>query len=227
MATYQIEYPYEEKEIRRLRIGDIVYVTGVIHTMRDMGYRRALDYLEEKRALPVELSEGAIWHCGPVVACKDGSWIMVSAGSTTSSRFTALAASMTELLNIRITLGKGTLGPEAAGSLSRIGSCYLATAGGCAALYTQRIERVLAANWLDLGYPEALWSLSVKNFGPLTVGVDSTGAILYESIREKTRQGFNEAYRVCNLPVDKTYSFWPKRVPASTPFRGHNGKEED
>ncbi|PKL58522.1 MAG: fumarate hydratase, partial [Methanomicrobiales archaeon HGW-Methanomicrobiales-5] len=167
MTEIHLAFPYREKAVRKLRIGDVVYITGEIHTMRDMGYRRALDLLSQGARLPADLKEGALWHCGPVVAVNDGKWQMVSAGSTTSSRFTDLAAALTEQLNIRITLGKGTMGPAAAKAIAKTGSCYLSTTGGCAALYTQQIRQVIAANWLDLGYPEALWSLDVADFGPL------------------------------------------------------------
>lgn len=218
MATVYITFPYQEKTIRELRIGDIVYITGIIHTMRDMGYRRALDYLEQGKPLPVGLREGAIWHCGPIVRKTAEGWQMPSAGSTTSSRFTELAALLIRELKIRITLGKGTMGDAAAKTIAETGSCYLATTGGCAAIYSEKIRQVLATNWTDLGYPEAIWSLDVVEFGPLTVGIDSQGDILYEKIKESIRPGLVKAYATCGLSQQQTYTFLPRRVPGQVPF---------
>ena len=54
--------PIKSEDLVDLKIGDIVYLTGKITTCRDVAHRRLI---EEKRALPVNLEGGAIFHAGP------------------------------------------------------------------------------------------------------------------------------------------------------------------
>ena len=42
---YHLEIPAAEEQIRRLNFGDVVYLSGLVYTMRDMGHRRAVDML--------------------------------------------------------------------------------------------------------------------------------------------------------------------------------------
>ena len=57
---------------------------------------------------------------------------------------------------------------------------YVVATGGCAALYVDAVEEIESVNWLDLGMPEAMWNLKVKDFGPLIVAMDSEGNSLYD-----------------------------------------------
>ena len=41
-------------------------------------------------------------------------------------------------------------------------------------------EEIESVDWLDLGMPEAMWNLKVKDFGPLIVAMDSEGNSLYD-----------------------------------------------
>ena len=41
-------------------------------------------------------------------------------------------------------------------------------------------EKIESVDWLDLGMPEAMWNLKVKDFGPLIVAMDSEGNSLYD-----------------------------------------------
>lgn len=212
-----LEMPLKEEKIRELKINDIVYLSGTIHTMRDMGHRKTVDLLEINKGdeLPFDLRNGALWHCGPIVhfSKEENQWIVVSAGSTTSSRFSILGAKLIELLPIRITIGKGTMNEEAHEAMKKIGSCYLNTTGGCAALYAEQIEKVQAVYWKELGLPEAIWVLKMNNFGPLIVGIDSWGNSIFKNIKEKTEKKLNQIYLRNNLKGK--YAYLPKRVPCS------------
>ena len=42
------------------------------------------------------------------------------------------------------------------------------------------VEEIESVDWLDLGMPEAMWNLKVKDFGPLIVAMDSDGNSLYD-----------------------------------------------
>ena len=64
MAKIILHTPIKDEDIKNLKIGDIVYLTGHITTCRDVAHRRLI---EEKRELPVDLKGGAIFHAGPIV----------------------------------------------------------------------------------------------------------------------------------------------------------------
>ena len=60
MAKIILHTPIKDEDIKNLKIGDIVYLTGHITTCRDVAHRRLI---EEKRELPVDLKGGA--DCPP------------------------------------------------------------------------------------------------------------------------------------------------------------------
>lgn len=215
---YRFTLPVGEDEVRKLRVGDIVYLSGLVYTMRDMGHRRAVEMLKKGEALPFDLAAGAIWHCGPIVRkVSDGkaecSWQVVSAGSTTSSRFTRLGAELIRRLKVRFTVGKGTMGDEAVAAMGEVGSVYLNTTGGCACLYAEQIQAVEAVHWTDLGLPEATWVMRVDNLGPLVVGIDSHGGSLFENVRSQMKEKLGRIYQTAGLQKEYSLSYLPKRVP--------------
>ncbi|MDN5346897.1 MAG: fumarate hydratase subunit beta [Clostridia bacterium] len=210
---YRFTLPAEEQEVRRLKIGDIVYLTGTCYTMRDMGHRRSIEILQQEEALPFNLAKGALWHCGPIVKKEGESWQVVSAGSTTSSRFTPLGSELIRQVKVRFTIGKGTMGPEAVAAMQEIGACYLNSIGGCAALYAEQIKAVKTVFWTDLGLPEAIWVLEVENLGPLVVGIDSHGQSLFENIKKDMQKALQEIYAASRLEKGYSYTYLPRRVP--------------
>lgn len=208
--TVKLEFPLTEEQVRELNVGDVVYLTGIIHTMRDMGHARALEMLKKGEKLPFDLATSAIWHCAPIVKQDEaGKWHVPSAGSTTSSRFTPLGSEMLEQLGMRCTLGKGTMGKRAVDTMQRIGSVYLNTTGGCAAMYAQQIEEVVDVHWLDLGLPEAIWVMKVKEFGPLIVGIDSHGNSLFENMKKVMDENLAEQAAKARITLDYNYSYMP------------------
>ena len=184
MPTYYLKTPISEEDIRRLRAGDIVYVSGIMVTARDAAHRRMLEYLKEGKPLPVDLRGGALYHCGPVVRKKNGEWEVVAAGPTTSARMELYEATVIEKFGIRIVVGKGGMGSKTAEACKKYGAVYTIFTGGAAVLAANAIKRVIKVEWLDLGIPEALWVFEVENFGPLLVTIDSTGKNLIEEVIE-------------------------------------------
>jgi fumarate hydratase subunit beta len=206
--------PLSEEQARNMQVGDIVYLSGTIYTMRDMGYRRAVDLLKSGEKLPFDVSQGAIWHCGPIARQKEnGTWEIVAAGSTTSSRFSQLGAEIIRRLGLRCTVGKGTMGKEAVDAMESVGSFFLNTTGGCAALYARQIETVSEVHWLDLGMPEAVWVMKVKGLGPLIVGIDAHGESLFQNIGQEMKKLLFEQYQNSNLDISHNFAYLPKRVP--------------
>jgi fumarate hydratase subunit beta len=184
VAEYRLRTPLSESDVRRLRVGDIVYLTGVIYTARDAAHRRIVEYLKESKPLPFDLRGGVIYHCGPVVAKRDDQWIVLAGGPTTSTRMELYEYEVIEKLGVRMVIGKGGMGKRTAEACAKYGAVYATYTGGAGVLAAQSIKRVLDVYWLDLGIPEAVWVFEVEDFGPLVVAIDSTGRNLIEEVVE-------------------------------------------
>ncbi|MDD5502440.1 MAG: FumA C-terminus/TtdB family hydratase beta subunit [Candidatus Thermoplasmatota archaeon] len=185
MAEYHISLPAKEQDIRRLRAGDTVYLSGTIFTMRDAAHEKALFLLAEGKTLPVNLAEGAIYHCGPLMKKKGKKWEAVSAGPTTSARMEMFEDALMMKTGARIIIGKGGMGSRTAQALQKLGGVFCAFTGGCGVLAANAIKMVEGVHWLEgLGMPEALWVFRVENFGPLVVAMDSQGKSLYDSSKK-------------------------------------------
>jgi fumarate hydratase subunit beta len=196
VVEYRLRVPLSEEDVRKLRVGDIVYLTGVIYTARDAAHRRIIEYLREGKPLPFDLRGGVIYHCGPVVAKKDGQWVVVAGGPTTSARMELYEYEVIEKLNVRVVIGKGGMGKRTAEACTKYGAVYATYTGGAGVLAAQSIKRVIDVHWLDLGIPEAVWVFEVEDFGPLVVAIDSTGRNLIEEVLEESVKRKNELLKV-------------------------------
>jgi len=195
MVTYEFTTPLREEDVRKLRVGDIVYISGIIVTARDAAHRRMIEYLSKGLEIPVDLKGGVIYHCGPVVSKTDGEWIVLSAGPTTSARMDLYEAEVIEKLGVKMIIGKGGMGSRTAEACKRFGAVYTTFTGGAGALAANAIKRVERVEWLDLGIPEALWVFRVERFGPLLVTIDSTGRNLIEEVLLNARSKRDEILR--------------------------------
>ncbi|OUJ19312.1 Tartrate dehydratase beta subunit/Fumarate hydratase class I C-terminal domain FumA [Methanonatronarchaeum thermophilum] len=165
--------PLKTKDVKNLQVGDQVELSGKIYTARDSAHKRILN-----NQLDFDLDGAVIYHCGPLMKKNDG-WSVVAAGPTTSTRLSKFIPKLLKKHNVRAMIGKGGLNNQAIESLKEHNSVYLAFPGGCAALAADYIEEVIDVKWLDLGMPEAVWKLKIKDF-PTTVAIDTKGNKLYK-----------------------------------------------
>ena len=107
MATYKLNTPIPEEDVRKLRVTDTIYITGTIVTARDAAHRRALELHKEGKKLPVSLQGLAVFHCGPIVKKEDEKWIVVAAGPTTSTRMDLFEDEFIRDFKVRVVIGKG------------------------------------------------------------------------------------------------------------------------
>jgi L(+)-tartrate dehydratase beta subunit len=82
---------------------------------------------------------------------------------------------------VKLIVGKGGMGAKTAEACRRYGAVHAVFPGGCAVLAAAMVESVERAEWLELGMPEALWVMRVKDFGPLIVSIDVRGNNLFEN----------------------------------------------
>jgi fumarate hydratase subunit beta len=196
MAIVTLNTPFDENEIRKLKIGDSLYINGTVVLMRDEGHERALKFFKEGKALPFDIKGLAVFHCGPIVEKKGDEWKFLSAGPTTSMRMELFEDEMIKNYGIRVVVGKGGMGERTAKAMKEYGAVFAAFTGGAGVLLPAKsIKKVKEVHWLDFGTPEAFWVIEVEKFGPLTIGMDSHGESLYKKVNEEVERNKEKVYK--------------------------------
>lgn len=195
MAVYRFRTPISEEKVRKLRLNDILYITGTVVTARDAAHRRALEFHKDGIKLPVDLEGLALFHCGPIVKQEGDRWKVVAAGPTTSSRMDMFEDEFIKNFRVRVVIGKGGMGKKTADAMHSYGAVYGALTGGAAVLAAKAVKRVKSVEWSDLGMPEALWILEVENFGPLTVAIDTHRNNLFRMTQTKANKRRQKIYK--------------------------------
>jgi len=186
--------PLPEENIRALKIGDVVYLTGHIYTARDMAHLKIRELLDAGLPLPKDFHGAAVFHAGPVcLQNPDGTWQLNVIGPTTSIRMEPHANVVGEL-GIKAVIGKGGMTQDTLDACAKYGYVYLQAAPGCAATLAQGIRSVYDVTWLEMGMPEALWDLEAVEFGPLVVGMDTHGQSIYKNLKEAAIKKLDEFY---------------------------------
>jgi fumarate hydratase subunit beta/L(+)-tartrate dehydratase beta subunit len=184
--------PLSNEDVADIRIGDVVYISGVVYTARDMAHLRIMEQLNEGAPIVEDFEGAAVFHAGPVVRRKDEGWEVIVIGPTTSMRMEPFSEALLGKLGAKALIGKGGMGKDTEEAMKRYCSIYLLSPPGCAVVQSKAIKRVLRVNWLDLGVPEAIWVLEVENWGPLIVGMDSQGNSQFKAVKERAQKRINE-----------------------------------
>jgi fumarate hydratase subunit beta len=199
----KLTIPISEAEIRELKVGEPVSLSGVISTGRDAAHKYIIDNFVKTNGQPPEseqavydalkdiLKEGVIYHCGPVVAEDDGKYRFVAAGPTTSIREEPYQADVIEHFGLRAVIGKGGMGDKTAQACQEHGAVYLHAIGGAATLIAQSVKEVLTVYKMEFGVPEAFWVIQVEDF-PAVVTIDSQGNSLHKQMKEQSAARFAE-----------------------------------
>jgi tartrate/fumarate subfamily iron-sulfur-dependent hydro-lyase beta chain len=173
--------PFTEEKIRALKVGDEVTISGLLFTGRDAVHK----YLHDGGALPAEvnLQDGILYHCGPVVIKDEqGEWKCVAAGPTTSAREEPYQGDIIGRFGLRGVIGKGGMGERTLQACQKFGCVYLHAVGGAAQVLSECITRVRGVHFLkEFGSPEAIWEFEVKEF-PVVVTMDARGGSLHKEV---------------------------------------------
>jgi fumarate hydratase subunit beta len=176
-----LSFPFTEQKIRALKVGDEVLIAGTLFTGRDAVHK----YLHEGGKLPagVNLKDGVLYHCGPVVIKDEqGNWKCVAAGPTTSIREEPYQWQVIRDFGLRGVIGKGGMGDKTLQACKEHGCVYLHGIGGAAQVLAQCIKRVRNVHMMEqFGAPEAIWEFEVENF-PAVVTMDSHGGSLHKEV---------------------------------------------
>ena len=174
-----IKAPFNEDEVKTLKAGDYVYISGTIYTARDAAHKRMYEALQNGQ----EVKDNVVYYMGPSPA-REGRPIG-SAGPTTSSRMDKYAPLLMDQ-GLKGMIGKGKRSAEVREAIVRNGAVYFAAVGGAGALLSKAVKKAKVIAYDDLG-TEAIRKLEVENL-PAIVVIDSEGSYLYEDVAKKYRK---------------------------------------
>jgi len=197
MMHYDLQAPFSESDVRKLRVNDTVTLHGTLYGIRDA---TQIHLFDRGRKTRFDLSGHAVLHTAPNVrkvetsAAHPAGYAPVCIGTTTSDRMERFTRPLLQQHGVRLLIGKGGLREESQQAFIDFGGAYLAVVGGAAALETTWVEAIEDVDLDDLN-PESLWKFRVKGFGPLLVAMDSHGASLYARVNQAARGRRAEALR--------------------------------
>jgi fumarate hydratase class I len=196
----ELTIPIRDEDIRSLKVGDSVVLTGIMLTGRDAVHKWMVDTfikktrspqgddLEVYNAIRPLLNGGIIYHCGPVVAGLDNrQYRFVAAGPTTSIREEPYQGDVMRHFNIKVTIGKGGMGVKTLEACKEVPGVYMHAVGGAAAVFAQAVVKVPMVYKLEFGVPEAIWVMEVENF-PAIVTMDAHGNSLHADVEASSKK---------------------------------------
>ncbi len=189
MAHHDLTPAISEAQVRALRVDDTVTLQGTLFGIRDATQIAMFD-----RGTPTrfDLAGHAVIHTAPNVRKVERSpehpagYAPLCVGTTTSARMERFTRPLIAQCGVRLIIGKGGLGKDSLAAFGELGGAYLAIIGGTAALETTWIEAIEDVD-LDELNPESLWRFRIRDFGPLTVAMDSQGGSLYAAVDASAR----------------------------------------
>jgi len=195
MGVFKFRTPISEQDVRKLKVNDVLYISGTIVTARDEAHKKALELHREGKKLPINLEGLAVFHCGPIIKKEGDKWVAVAAGPTTSTRMDQFEDEFIKAFKVRVVIGKGGMGKKTTDAMQKYGAVYGAFTGGAGVLAAKAIKNVKTVEWLqDLGMPEALWVFEVEEFGPLAIAIDSHGNNVFEEVKKKVEESRTKIY---------------------------------
>jgi L(+)-tartrate dehydratase beta subunit len=189
MTHHTLQTPVTEAQIRALKIGDMVTLTGTLFGIRDATQIHMFDRGRQTR---FDLNGHAVIHTAPNVRRVPASdahpagYEPICIGTTTSMRMERFTEPLMAQYGVRIVIGKGGLAKSSSDAFAKHGGVYLAIVGGTAALETTWIEQIEDVDLDDLN-PESLWRFRIGEFGPLLVAMDSHGGSVYTTVQQNTQ----------------------------------------
>ncbi len=181
--------PLTEAQMRSLKVGDVVLISGEMYTGRDNVHAYLM-----KNPPPVDLHGAILYHCGPVMMKQGGGWTAKAAGPTTSIREEPYQADVLRRYGVRAVVGKGGMGAKTLAALQECGAVYLNGIGGAAQYYARTIKRVIGVHLMEFGIPEAMWHLEVDGFLAI-VTMDANGNSLHAEVEKTSGAALAEMQR--------------------------------
>ena len=163
----ELRYPFDERQVRALKAGDAVRITGPVHTGRDRFHQ--------------------LYHCGPVIVRDGDGWAVKAAGPTTSVRENPYEPAFIAASGVRLIIGKGGMDAATLAAMGKYGCVYIQAVGGAAAVSAAALRKVTGVSYLkEFGAAEACWHFDAVGFTGV-VAMDTHGRSLFAEVERASR----------------------------------------
>jgi len=170
----ELSTPLENDDVRALKAGDQVLISGIVYTARDAAHKRLVELIDAGKPLPFPVKGQVIYYVGPSPAPPGR--VIGAAGPTTSYRMDPYTPKLLKL-GLKGMIGKGKRSQEVREAIITYKAVYMAAIGGAGALMSMAIKEAEVIAYEDLG-PEAIRRLRVEKL-PAVVVYDTYGNDLY------------------------------------------------
>ena len=199
---YHLKAPLTEEDVRKLNIGDTVYLSGEVFTGRSRIHRYIFD---EDHVLPQEAARrGAMVHVGPIMVKTEEGWELVSFMPTSSLRFEKWGADSVEKWGLRIIVGKTTMGKDTLDAMQKFGCVHVSPQCVSPNLWHDSIKLQGVELFQELGSIEACWLLELDELGPFIVDMDSHGRNYFDELDVHVAKQRDAVLQSMGVPEDFT-----------------------
>jgi len=203
MAEYHLTGPLTDEDVTKLKIGDTVYISGECFTCRSRLQKYIFD---EKNVLPFDTKERNILiHNGPIVIKENGKWKLMSFMPTSSIRFEKWGAKSVDEWNLKMIVGKTTMGAETAKMMKEKKCVHVSPRSVSPNLWIDSIEVQDVYLYDELGRIEAAWFFKVNELGPFIVDIDCEGNNYFDRLDQDIADKKDEALK--KLGIDENFEF--------------------
>ena len=204
MAEFHFSVPLREDDIRKVKVGDLVYFSGPAWTCRSALQRYVFD---EGHALPFSTTDrNLLIHVGPVIIREDGKWRLVSFTPTSSIRFEKWGGKSIVEWGLKAIVGKTTMGKSTMRVMKERGCIHATPIGIIPNFYLEQID-IRDVYWFkELGSIEAAWQLKIRKLGPFLVDIDTEGRNYFEELDLVIAANRRKAFQRLGIPEDFEYT---------------------
>lgn len=203
MAEHYLSTPLSDEDVEKLKLGDLVYISGNAFTCRSRLQKYIFD---ENHQLPFS-TEGrnVLIHNGPIVIRENGKWKLVSFMPTSSIRFEKWGAKSVSQWNLKMIVGKTTMGKKTAEMMRQKKCVHVSPRSVSPNLWVDSIEVEDVYLYDELGRIEAAWFFKLNNLGPFVVDIDAQGNNFFDTLDEEIAEKKEQA--LINLGIDPDFEY--------------------
>ena len=203
MAEYHLTSPLSDEDVKKLKLGDTVYLSGECFTCRSRLQKYIFD---EGNVLPFDTKDRNILiHNGPIVVKEDGKWRLVSFMPTSSIRFEKWGAKSVSEWGLKMIVGKTTMGEETAKMMKEKKCVHVSPRSVSPNLWIDSIEVQDVYLYDELGRIEAAWFFKMNDLGPFIVDIDAEGNNYFDRLDQDIAERKDEALK--KLGIDDSFKF--------------------
>lgn len=203
MAEHYLKLPLTDADVAKLKLGDMVYISGNVFTCRSRLQKYIFD---EKHELPFSTDDrNVLIHNGPIVIWENGKWKLMSFMPTSSIRFEKWGAKSVEQWNLKMIVGKTTMGRNTAEMMKKKKCVHVSPRSVSPNLWIDSIEVQDVHLFNELGSIEAAWFFKVDKLGPFIVDIDAEGNNFFDAFDEQIAKRKEQA--MIDLGIDPDFEY--------------------